>query len=818
MFNHYLTAAYRHLYRNRVLSVINIIGLAAAITTFFLLARYISFETSFDNFHSNKDQLYRVAFFQRENDEIKLSSARNFIGLPSLLQQHLPEVTASTGFDHTAEQSYFQFAYDNKNYYQPGAFYQTDENFFKVFPSLLVKGNPATVLTDPHNLVLSQKMASMLFGKADPIGKRIENRSYSYSDVETFVVSGVMTDVPENSHFHLNFIAKNSHVDEVAPENFWTGPRFYTYITLSPQTDALTVEHKINTLLDKLSAENIGTKNATVTLQPITSIHNQSHLPEELEGRGNNILLFVLGSTGILILLCAWINYINIEAGKSITRTKEIGVRAILGSDRVHLALQFSLEYAIINVFATGLSVAVYYLAAPTFQSLLALPVGIDWTSPVWKAACLFYMLGFIFAGAFPALILVGQRMRSRAWAVRSSSNRSILFRKALIAFQFTCSVATIAILMIISDQLDLIMLTNKKIDIENIVSIRNPTVYTHEDSINYVEYTAFQHELTTRSLVSRTTGSSAIPGMEIEEVFLNRIKRNTEDPYDPTPYKVLFIDHDYLPFYQLKLKAGRNYSVERGEDQNWSTILLNESAARAMGFDTPQDAIDQTVAFHLFGGKFKPYKIVGIIEDYHHEASKKEIQPTILSLNHQQFQQVFYSVKLAKGVDARVGLEHIEQTWKKIFPDKPFEFFFQDEYYDRQFKIERRFASVFGLLTMIAILIACLGIVGMTLFETTSRLREVSIRKVLGATISNLLSLLSASYLKLVFLSALCGLPIIYSFSVLWLDNYPLRIGFSIWYIVSPVFFSILLISISAGWQTVKTVLTNPVKHLKDE
>jgi putative ABC transport system permease protein len=319
-------------------------------------------------------------------------------------------------------------------------------------------------------------------------------------------------------------------------------------------------------------------------------------------------------------------------------------------------------------------------------------------------------------------------------------------------------------------------------------------------------------------SMIKEVTGSSAIPGMEVEVAFMNRVKRNLGDPYDPTPYKVLFIDYDYIPFYNLKLKAGRNYSTESGEDENWTTVIVNETAARALGFKNTEDAKDQEIYFHLFGSEFKKFKIVGVLEDYHHETAGKPVQPTVLSLNHRSFQQVFFSVKLNKGTNPQEALSHIQATWDRLFPGKPFDYFFQDEYYDRQFKSEKRFRSVFGLFTAVTMLIASLGIVGMTLFETNARLKEVTVRKVLGASVTSLVTLLSSGYFRIIIVSVLCSMPVVLYFSYDWLNGYSVRIEMSVWFYVIPVVAILLLVALSSGWQTIKAAMSNPVDHLRHD
>jgi putative ABC transport system permease protein len=818
MFHHYLLSAFRQMSRNKIMSLINMVGLAVGLCAFFLISRYVAFEMSYDTFHENANRIFRVAYSESKNTEARFASAKNFIGIPDLVKQHLPEVTAATGFDHTAQQAYFQFTYKGKNFYEPGSFHQSDENFFKVFPSILAKGDPATVLSDPHNLVLSRKMATLIFGDEDPIGKRIENRSYSYSNVESFVITGIMLDVPENAHFHLNFIAKNTHTEEVAPANFWTGPRFYIYLSLAPASDRALVETKLNSLLKELNVAHPKTTNVTLSLQAITDIHNTSALSDELEANGNKLWLYLLSAMGIAILACAWINYVNIESGRFIARSKERGIRKRLGSGGISLVAQFTTEYTVSMILSLLLASTFLFLITPLSGELTSDSHFNCWSSPFWIGSCIVVVAGVLGTGIFLSALFARPRVSSIKSSGPGQSPYSSPLRRGLIAFQFTCSIALIAILMVVHNQTTFMMTTNKGIDVDNVISIRNPTVYSNEDSINFIEYRAFQNELSSGALVHSTTGSSAVPGMEVDEALVNRLKRNLGDPDDPTPYKLLFVDYDYLPFYHLRLKAGRNYAADNGDDERWSTIILNESAARALGFSSAFEAVDKEVYFQLFSEAFEKCTIVGIVEDHHHESAGKKIEPTILSLNHRRFQQVFFSVRLNSGVNPQQGVGFIERTWKRLFRDKPFDFFFQDEYYDRQFRSEQKFRSIFGLFTVVTIFIACLGIVGMTLFETSYRAKEVCVRKVLGATLVNLVALLSISYIRLIVFSSVAAAPIIYFFTSYWLDAYPIRISITAWFFLVPMVVLALLVALAAGAQTLKTVLANPVDQLSHE
>ena len=466
MLPHYLLSAVRQLSRKKVISFVNIIGLAVGLCTYFLISQYVSFELSFDSFHKNKDQIFRVAHRLEEPGKATVASARNFFGVAMLAQQNPGEVSTATAFDRSSPSACFQFVYQGKNHYEPGSFYQTDENFFKVFPSLLLKGDPSSVLSDPHNLVLSQKMAALIFGDEDPIWKKLENRSYSFADIGSFVVTGVMIDAPENSHFHLNFIVKNSNDEDVLSGDLWSNPRFYTYITLVPGTDPAVVEEKLNLLLKDLNKEQPNTAHVTVSLQPITDIHNSSDLIEELEPNGNKLLLYLLAGIGIAVLACAWINYVNIETGRFAERAKEVGVRRILGSGDLGLAAQFFTEYLVNTILAVAIAGITLFLWAPSFRELLSLPSFNFWNSPVWIGSCITFVSGVLVTGLSLATLFIKKRSPNIISSRATRPHHGTSFRKALITFQFVCSISLIAILMVVHDQTEFMMSTNKKIDV----------------------------------------------------------------------------------------------------------------------------------------------------------------------------------------------------------------------------------------------------------------------------------------------------------------------------------------------------------------
>jgi putative ABC transport system permease protein len=392
---------------------------------------------------------------------------------------------------------------------------------------------------------------------------------------------------------------------------------------------------------------------------------------------------------------------------------------------------------------------------------------------------------------------------------------------------QFCSSLVLIASVLIIHNQLDFMRSTDKKFDANNVVTLRNPTAYSSEEVIEkHIAYRALENKLLENASVEMVTSSSAIPGTEIGFTYVDLLKRNVNDHFDPTPFKTLFIDYNYIPFYGLKLLAGRNFDPPRQiedwtnpwEDENWLTLILNESAIHALGFSSPEEAVDQIVEFENFEDHFQKHRIIGVIQDYHHEAVKEGVLPMILSPNYGSFQQVYYSIRVNPNTTSRQAISDIENSWKAAFPDKPFDYSFLDTYYDQQFKSELYTMRIFSLFAGIAVFIGCLGILGMTLFEANARVKEISIRKILGASAANLVALLSLDNIRLVVLSSMISMPLTYFIAREWLSTYPLHVGLSPVFFLAPLAVILLMVTVTSLTQTIRAAGTNPTEHLKNE
>lgn len=825
LINH-LKIAYRQLRRSRTFALINVLGLVVSITAFVFITQYISFQLSFDNFHINKDRLYRVGMKRYSNGELVETSAQTFPGVRALLKHNFSDVQDATGFYKVRANTGFLFQHNETLYNESGGWIQADSAFLNVFPSLILQGDANTALKEPNSLIISESMARKLFGDRNPIGQTI-NRVDDHSDGTDFVVRGVVKAVPINSHFHFSVIQQIVSTWPESDTELWGDGRMATYVTFSDEIDPAIIETKLNTLLQTHERENILIKNYELYLQPVTDIHLHAHSKDELEANGNISLLFLLGGIGLTTLVMAWINYVNLETSRFVLRMKDFGIRRIIGSRKGNLVMQYVVEYLLLTIGALLLSGIGVTLLSPYYADLLGvqLPAISSSNVTVWSIAGIIFLSGSVFVGMYPAIFLLRFNPVHAIKGKVTENKSGKRIRQLLVVAQFTTSISLIAFVLTVKEQLNFMKLLDKGVALETVIAVRNPTAYSNQElTTKFGEFETMTHALVQFPSIRSTASSSAIPGTEVGFSYVNQIKRNAGDPYDPTVYKTIFVSADFISTYNLKLLAGRSFSVPADfngeapwEDKNWSSVILNESALRQLGFESPEEALNQEVYYSPFGDSLT-CRIVGVIKDYHHEAVKKTVYPTILFHNYGTYQQVYFSIGLNAGANPQEALHQIENIWKTHFPERPFEYFFLDEYYDRQFKGEAQFQKIFALFAGIAIVIACLGVLGMTLFEMNTRLKEISIRKVLGASVSGIILLLSRMNLKLILISCLLATPLIYYLTTEWLSNYPSKIELTPLYIFISLTIVAAMVILVSGIQTIKAATSNPVDHLKSE
>lgn len=820
MLSHYIALSFRSILRNKVFSLINITGLAVGLIAFFLIIQYVSFEMGFDRFHKDHQQLYRVVHQQVKNGEVVNSSARSYTGIRKLIYENFPDVHA-TGFVNIPTDLGITYSYKGKTIWDHGTMIRADSAFFNVFPDLLIKGNPKTALSAYSNMVLSEKLAANTFGETEPLHELLDDLA-DIDETESenpLEVTGVFKDIPEESHLKFDAIsAMDMSWDTV--NFYWENPNLHTYIRISKNYDAAAIQSRLNELLIGIAKDFPNTAGAQVLLQPITDIHLTPGIGDELTPTSDISLPLILSAIALGILFIAWINYINLETARFVTQAKEVGIRRVIGSTRLELALQHITRYMVLNVIAFAIAAMGILLIVPYFSLLTGIPLEqLTFDRPeIWLSAMGLYLIGSVLVGFLPALLLMKLNPASIIKGNVLPRSRSGNMRTTLVVVQYVASVSLIIFVVVASDQLNFIKSANRNLDVEHVIAIENPLAYSGNFEGNWSTFPALEASLKNHPSVKQIAVSSNIPGRPINFTLVNEIKRNEGDPYNPARFKLLFIDHNYMDLYGIKVKAGRsyNYSALKNYDENAAVIVLNEAAVHALGFKSAEDAVNQHVWLNLWGSKDRT--IVGVIEDHHHESIKQLVTPTIYYPNDGAHQQVYFSVKLNEGADVHSSITAIEKAYNKVLPKNPFAYFFIDELYEKQFQSDIHFARVFSLFSGVALFLACLGIIGITLFEANTRLKEISIRKVLGASVTTIVAILSRKHVRVIAISIALAAPLAFYAASQWLSTYPVRISLTITpFAIAGLAITALTFAASII-QTVKAASTNPVDHLKNE
>lgn len=814
MTGHYTVIAWRHLSRHKTFTAISTVGMAAGLAAFMLIAVYLDFELQFDRYHTSAQDIVRVKYRKHRAGDIKYSSSTTFFGVADFAKHNFPEVEHAVHFYKWPAHTGVVLDVDGRVFNERNYLFAGPE-FFQVFNSLLKQGHIEESLKDPKSIVLSERLAQKMFGTNDVLGKMV--KSLDEKD-RILRVTGVMRDLPENSHFAADAVIPWEAGWNVEKKDHWKFPTHWTYMRLKPATDVTEFETKLNERVAREQRNNPDVEGTFLPVQPITDIHLFSQEDDEISANGNIVNLYALGFAAILVLVISWINYINLESSRFLTRIREVGVRKCIGASRSKLVMQFMIQYVMVYIPAIVIALIVVYYAQPFYEQITGVGFRIpDLASPMWLVTVGIVILGICVTALYPVIALESinavQFLKGKVSTVGHATRR-----RFLLTFQFSVSMVLIALLLVITDQLDFMRKSDQLEELSRVLSVYNPTVYAYtEDSLRREKYDVFYNILQSKRSIERVAASSAIPGEEVGFNYQNFTKRNLGDPDDGRSYKVIFADEEYIPVYRLKLLAGRNYNRVNSDDVNQNTIILNESAIRALGFASAEEAVDQEIYF-MVTWEWKKYRIIGVTEDYHHESVKQSVTPTIFYNNVRKFQMVFYSIRISPDVTVDEAIADIRESWKQVWPEKPFDYTFMDQRFDQQYKSEVRLGSMFRLFAGVAILLACLGIIGLTLFEVHTRVKEIGIRKVLGASAFELVRLLTRSYLFVTVIAAVVALPFTYWAATIWLNEYPVRIQLQSLYFVLPLTLIALLILVSSGFQTFRAASTNPVDALRHE
>ncbi|WAC14323.1 ABC transporter permease [Dyadobacter pollutisoli] len=810
MIRNYFKIAWRNLVRNRTFSAINISGLAIGLASCMLISLYVLDELSFDRFHTKGDRIVRV-FFHGIMQGGVMHEAHVMPPTAAALKADYPEVEEATRL----RQGGNPLILIGEKLFTDDRLAFVDSNFLNVFTFPLTQGNPRTVLLEPNSVVISKTAAEKYFGKQDPIGKILSMKDWKAS----YKVTGVMKDMPANSHFHFDLLASMSTLPE-AKSTSWMVSEFFTYLVLPKGYDYKRLEAKLPQTVAKymgpqlkqglgMTLDEFRKKGNDIGLylQPFTDIHLHSTFQYDLATNGDLQYVYIFGAIAIIMLLIACINFMNLSTAGSSKRAREVGVRKVMGSEKIELVGQFLMESILLTTIALILGTVICLASLPLLNSISGktLALHLDAIPALLPALVLFGLFVGVFAGSYPAFFLSSFKpisvLKGGSGAIKlSSSGRTIGLRSSLVVFQFFISITLMVGTAVVYQQLKFIQ--NKKLgyDKEQVLVVPAWALGKNKD--------VFREELSRDSRVSNISMSGYIPaGPSDNNNFMISPETNTSQLVKTLRYDV---DYDYLATLGMQMKVGRNFSKAYGTDS--SAIILNETAAKTLGWK--DDAIDKTVSRRSNDGSTKTFRVIGIVKDFHFKSLHEAITPLVMTLNVDNGWMIIKT----KSKEVSGLLATMETHWKSFKPDLPFSYTFLDQRYNDTYKAEQKTGQILGLFAGLTIFVACLGLFGLATFTAEQRTKEIGVRKVLGASVAGIVALLSKDFLKLVCIAIVLALPVSWWMMSRWLQDFAYKIDISWWVLALAGLLSIAVALFTVSFQSIKAALMNPVKSLRAE
>jgi putative ABC transport system permease protein len=790
MLKNYLLVAFRNLSKNKAFSAINIVGLAIGMAACLLILQYVSFELSYDDFHTKKDRVFRINQDRYNNGKLSTQWAGGAFAPGTAFKNALPDIeeyVKIVGAGQTIAN------YKDQKMVIQNVYYVSDA-FFKIFSFPLTSGDANTALKEPNTAVITRQIANKLFHGVNPVGQTL----YINTD-KPLKITGVMENLPANTHMNFDIMQSYATLLKENPPNkdynlddAWLNDGCTTYLLLKPGIDPRALEAKFIPVVKKAYDKYPGSGEGGIyTLQLVKDIHLYSNRMLEFQPNGDGKSVYLLLGIAIFVIIIAWINYINLATARGIGRAKEVGVRKTLGSAKGQLITQFMLEAMMLNAMAIGLALLIIMACLPAFANISGIQMGFTLFTKAafWLAVLGIFVLGSFFSGFYPAIVLSAFRpVEVMKGKILASPRGVILLIGSLTVFR----------------QLKYMQSQKLGVKIDQTLVIKAPLIKV--DSF-YRSMSSFKHECLAQSAVKSVTVSTSIPG---EPVQWNAggIKLVGSDQSTSKQYRIIGADYDYLNAYDIKLIAGRKFSKEFGDEPH--SVVFSKKGVEQLGFSKPAEALGKRIDF--WG---QVYTIVGVADNFHQQSLHDAYDAIIFRCIPDVRGQV--SVKVST-TNMPQTIAELKKTWAAFFPGDQFDYFFLDQFFNKQYKTDQRFGQVFGVFTGIAIFVACLGLFGLVSYTIVQRTKEIGIRKVLGASVNSILRLLYKDFALLVVVSFVISAPIGWYAISKWLQTYAFRMDINPFLFVIPFLLVMLIAFATVSFLSVKAALMNPVKSLKTE
>ena len=801
MFKNYLKITLRNIKNHKGYSFINVFGLVTGLTSCILIVSYVLYELSYDKYHKNADRIFRLAASVDMSGKTTKLAVTDAPAALALINDY-PEVLDAVRFYRVQK---VPVEYKDRQFYEENIFL-ADKSVFNVFSFKLLAGDPTTALQNPFSVVITEEIAKKYFADEDPLGQ-----VFKFNNQVDLNITGVVKDVPENSHFKFDILGSIQFMYAQSSRRMqqWLNSDFYTYILLSEKFNYRDLELKFPAFIDKYIGEVLkgtGIK-FEFFLQPLTSIHLHSRLEAEITGNSDITYIYVFIVIAVFILLIACINYMNLATARSNTRAGEIGMRKILGSDRGKLIKQFLGESLLYSLFSLVVAFMLALIIFPVFSSISGRNLGINFARFPWLIPGFLIIAVFtgISAGSYPAFFLSSFKPIRILRGNLSHGRSALLFRNTLVIIQFVISITLIIGTFIILNQLKFMKNRRLGFDKEHVVvlpimdgGIRRSLETIKEDLLSYEG-------------IKSVGAASHIPGERppshafIPEGFSENQTQLMMD---------INCDWDFITTMEMEIIEGRNFSRDFSLDRNQS-VIINETAAKKYGWEKAVGKTIQVIRGSGANTRIIEKTVIGVVKDFHMVSMHKKIVPVCIRNESSPLNYIFIRTRPGDIVNA---MGFIREKWKTVDPNRPFEYLFLDENFDRQYKADERLSEIFACFTLLSIFIACLGLFGLASFTTSQRTKEIGIRKVMGASVSGIVLLLSKNFLKWLILANIIAWPVSYYFMQQWLQNFAYRTSINIAFFIFAGILTLIIAVITISFQSVKAAKTNPVNSLKYE
>jgi putative ABC transport system permease protein len=796
MFKNYLKIAFRHLIKHKRYSLINILGLSIGLACFILIMLWVQDELSYDRFHKNVDHIYLVL-----RSDIGITSGVTSKMLAPALKDEMPEVIEATSFIQFPSSIKLYLKYKNMGFEEN--FSLVDPQFFDIFSFNFKDGNPQSAFLNPNSIVLTESMAQKYFGDKNALGESLNLTLLGQT--RTLKVTGILENIPHNSHFQREIfipITYVKHTYGIESWDRWGNQQSQTYILTQSKVDISAMEYKIADL-ERKNLPNQNLENLSYSLLPLKKIHLHANNIEFFASTGDIKYVYIFTVIAGIILLIASMNYMNLSNALSLKRIKEIGIQKVVGAQRSNLVRQYFGETIIITFIALGCALFIVELFLPVLNRLAEKSLSVAYLSPNFLLMIfLITLLTSIISGLYPAIFISGfQPVRILKGKFQEGIG-GLNLRKGLIIFQFTLSIIMIICTIIVFTQLDFIQNSKLGYDKENIVCVRI------KGDI-HGQYNAFKNEILENTNILSISRNEHMDISSLGSTGnINWSGRNENQGFN---IWLLHSDCDFASTYKIDMHEGRFYSDQFPTDKT-SAFVLNQAAVEAMGLQSP---IGQEIT--LWGRKGK---IIGITKNFHFGCFHHRIEPLIFRIPDTDEQHLFYrelSIRL-KPNSIHQSLTFLKNKWKSFYPAEPFDFYFVDENLNTSYWAEQRMAELFKYFSFLAIFIACLGLYGLTAFMIEQKIKDIGIHKVLGATVSNIVFLLTKNYLCWILFSNVIAWPMAYFMMNKWLQNFAYRIDMSWWMFVLAGAIALIIALLTVSWQAIRAAMANPVEALRYE